>query len=44
MVQTDKDKDYDKDHWRKFVAKLYLVSLAKDKDPSIRVKIHQTFF
>ena len=23
--------------------KLYLVSIAKNKDPSIRVKIHQTF-
>ena len=24
--------------------KLYLVSIAKNKDPSIRVKMHQTFF
>ena len=24
--------------------KLYLVSFAKNKDPSIRVKMHQTFF
>ena len=24
--------------------KLYLVSIAKGKDPSIRVKMHQTFF
>ena len=25
------------------VTKLYLVSIAKDKDPSIRLKMHQTF-
>ena len=24
--------------------KLYLMSIAKDKDPSIKVKMHQTFF
>ena len=34
----------DKDHWRKFVTKLYLASIAKDKDPSIRVKMHQHSF
>ena len=26
------------------VTKLYLVSIAKNKDPSIRVKIHETIF
>ena len=30
--------------WRKIVTKLYLVSIAKDKDPSFKVKMHQTFF
>ena len=34
----------DQHYWRKFVTKLHLVSTAKDKHPSIRVKIHQTFF
>ena len=34
----------DKDYWRKFVRKLNLVSIAKNKDPSISVKIHQTFY
>ena len=34
----------DKDYWRKFVSKLYLVSIAKDKNPGIRIKIDQTFF
>ena len=34
----------DKDYWKKFVTKLYLASIAKDKDPSIRVKMHQIFF
>ena len=32
------------DYWRRFVTKLYLVSIAKNKDPSIRVKMHQTIF
>ena len=27
-----------------FVIKLYLVSIVMDKDPSIRVKMYQTFF
>ena len=27
-----------------FSQKLYLVSIAKKKDPNIRVKMHQTFF
>ena len=31
----------DKDYWRKFVAKLYLVSMAIGKDPSIKFQIHQ---
>ena len=31
-------------YWRKFVTKFYLVSIAKDKDPSIRVKMHRTIF
>ena len=35
-IQTDKD------YWKKIVTKLYLVSIAKD--PSIRIKMHQTFF
>ena len=34
----------DKDYWRKFVRKLNLVSIAKNKDPSISVKIDQTFY
>ena len=34
----------DKDYWQKFVTKLYLVWIAKDKDPSIGVKMHETFF
>ena len=34
----------DKGYWRKFVTKLYLVSIAKNKDPSIRIKMHQTSF
>ena len=29
---------------KKNVTKLYLVSIAKDKDPSIRIKMQQTFF
>ena len=33
----------DQDYWRKFVTKLYLVSIAKDKDPSISAQMHQTF-
>ena len=28
----------------KITEELYFVSIAKDKDPSIRVKMHQTFF
>ena len=35
-----KDKDYSK----KIVTKLYLMSIANEKDPSFRVKVHQTFF
>ena len=31
----------DKDHWRKFATKFYRVSIAKDKDASIRVKMDQ---
>ena len=34
----------DKDYWRKLVSKLYLVSIAKDKSPGIRIKMNQTFF
>ena len=30
----------DKDYWRKFVTKLYFMPIAKDKDPSIKVKMH----
>ena len=32
-----------KDHWNKIVPKLYFVLIAKDKDPSLRVKMYQTF-
>ena len=32
------------DYWRKFVTKLCLVSIAKDKDLSIRIKMDQIFF
>ena len=31
-------------YWRRFITKLYLVSLTKDKDPSIRLKMNQTYF
>ena len=31
-------------YWKKFVTTFYLVPIAKDKDPSIRVKMHQTYF
>ena len=34
----------DKDYRKIFVTKLYLVSIAKDKDPSIPVKRHQKLF
>ena len=34
-------RQIDKDYWRKFVAKLYLVSMAIGKDPSIKFQIHQ---
>ena len=34
----------DKDYWRKCVTKLYLLSVTKDKDASIRVNMHQTLF
>ena len=34
----------DKDYRRKFDRKLYLVSIAKNKDTSIRIKMHQTSF
>ena len=34
----------DKDYWRKTVSKLYLVSITKAKDPSIRVKMYHTFY
>ena len=30
-------------YWRNFFTKLYLVSIAKGKDPNTRVKMHQTF-
>ena len=33
-----------KDYWRKFDTNMYHVSIAKDKYPTIRVKIYQTFF
>ena len=47
LVQTiigKMESNRDKDYWRKFVTKLYFVSVAKAKDPSIKVKMHQTFF
>ena len=34
----------DKDYWRKFVTKLYFVTIARDQNPRIRIKIHQTIF
>ena len=43
-LKLRKGSQTNKDYWRKFVTKLYLVSIAKNKDPSIRVKIHQTCF
>ena len=43
-LQLRKWSQTDTDYLRKFVTKLYLVSVAEDKDPSIRVKMHQTFF
>ena len=38
MSQTDKITE------ENLSQKLYLMSIAKNKDPSIRVKMHQTFF
>ena len=38
MSQTDKITE------ENLSQKLYLVSIAKNKDPNIRVKMHQTFF
>ena len=40
---TEKMEPSDKDYWRKFVKKLCLVPIAKDRELSVRVKMHQFF-
>ena len=40
---TEKMEPSDKDYWRKFVKKLYHVPIAKDRELSVRVKMHQFF-
>ena len=37
-------ESHDKINEENLSQKLYLVSIAKNKDPSSRVKMHQTFF
>ena len=42
-VTPNYNSQTDKDFWRNFVAKLYLMSIAKGKDPSIRSKCIKHF-
>ena len=44
LTITEKMESNKKDYWKKFVTIITSLSIANNKDPSIMVKMHQTFF